>query len=310
MCVIVIVKDKRPTVEMVNSMWEKNSDGAGIAWRDTVDGKKVVKWEKGLELTEIQELCAEVPMPYVAHFRIASVGGVVPALTHPFPIEEHHLCAQLEGTTTGSVLFHNGHWNSWKTAVVEGAAGFGKRIPKGVNRWSDSQAMAWLTRLYSVGFLELLDEKTVIFGPTMMEITKGNAWTKVDDIWVSNDFFTKKHYNHPGMTAMGTATSGYRVCRYGQCNRTDSLNADGKCPTHATPALPQGKAEVREDFGKKSPLELRNLLAEWNGAWGAYKDGRLSRTDLVFSKNELNRLQAMVNRLPKESTGPQATQVH
>jgi hypothetical protein len=36
MCVIMAVKDVRPTVEMIENAWNSNDHGGGIAWREKI----------------------------------------------------------------------------------------------------------------------------------------------------------------------------------------------------------------------------------------------------------------------------------
>ena len=57
MCVIAIVRDKRPDEEIVRAMFEANSAGAGVAWRASSKGKDVVRWTKGIhEIDEVVQL--------------------------------------------------------------------------------------------------------------------------------------------------------------------------------------------------------------------------------------------------------------
>lgn len=133
MCVVFVVDKERPSEEMVKQAYETNRSGAGIAWKEQVmkDGEPVMKedgvtpevrvcWMKGLQLEAIQKLCKSAPLPYIAHFRIPTVGGDNPALCHPFPITKK-VQLTLNGRTSGSVLFHNGHWHNWKDFCTRAA---------------------------------------------------------------------------------------------------------------------------------------------------------------------------------------------
>ena len=183
MCVICISDTKRPTPVAIEKMYDANPAGAGIAWRE--DG--FVRWEKGLELKQIQELVLKVPMPFIAHFRIPSCGGKSPDLCHPFPIHKEVSLA-LSGKTKDWVLFHNGHWGAWKTTALEAAIKKGQfKLPTG--KWTDSRAMAWLANVYGQGILDLIDEKVAVLGPAegQMEVWQGTGgWHKIDDVYVSN----------------------------------------------------------------------------------------------------------------------------
>ncbi len=214
MCVIALVgldptmPVKRLTPDIVDKMFTHNSEGAGIAWRE--DG--LVKWEKGLELEGMQTLCAEVPMPYVAHFRIATCGGNRQDLCHPFPIDKN---APLftTGHTKGYVLFHNGHWGDWKKELKEVArqSNFKIQIPSG--KWSDSRAMAWAAAYYGNNILEIIDEKAIAFGPEDYEVY-GTGWVKEQEIWCSNN-----HWNWGQGQGMGQGSTSFTMCRERQCTK-------------------------------------------------------------------------------------------
>lgn len=232
MCVIMIVgKDgPRPTAAMTAKAWGRNDDGGGVAWRETTPkGEKVVKWRKDLTEKEMDDLCQTLPLPYVAHWRIASCGGVLAELTHPFPIERNASLA-LEGTTKGHVLFHNGTWGGWDDAARYAAMQKGLQIPTG--KWSDSRAMAWLCSIYGLGFMELLpNQRGVAFGPTKMEVFTGPGWTKVNGLWCSNDHFMS-------FTARTSGNTGFRpMCQYAGCVRQD-LDSDKRCPAHPKTSFP------------------------------------------------------------------------
>lgn len=231
MCVIMIVDDdkKRPSRQMLEKAWNWNCDGAGVAWREeNKKGEPEVVWEKGFMnaagFEEIKDLVEQLPVPYVLHFRIASKngGGVRQSLTHPFPVAVN-TGSELSGRTKGYVLFHNGDWQDWHQAALNAALNKGVKIPTG--KWNDSRAMAWLCSIYGLGFMELLPEQRgVAFGPKDMEVFSGKGWTRVNDIWCSNDNFL--HMSRGGNT-------GYvgGVCSFGKCRRFDNL-VEGRCPEH------------------------------------------------------------------------------
>lgn len=222
MCVVMIADKIRPTEVMVRKAWADNDDGSGAAWRedeDTNDPKNptrtLVHWKKGLNLEEIVKMAAELPMPFVLHFRRNSVGGIRASLTHPFPINENG-DNFLNGKTNGLVLFHNGHWGKWKETLFETVVKFGKKVPNG--KWSDTRAMAWLAAVYGLGFLDILDEKTVAFGPRTIDTVLGTGWKEINGVLCSNDFFMHK-YVQP------------ESCRVQSCTNNTGL-VDGWCQVH------------------------------------------------------------------------------
>lgn len=189
MCVIFLADKGRPSENMIRSGYESNSHGAGIAWRE--DGK--VHWRKGLELGEILELAKKLPLPYVAHFRIASIGPQIATLTHPFVVDET-ASTRLVGETTTPVLFHNGTWSGWKAFCLDTASRVGK-FPTG--KWSDTRALAWIAHIYGTGILDVIDEKVVVFGLDRIEMF-GSGWERETDekIYTSNRAWKRQSYGY------------------------------------------------------------------------------------------------------------------
>lgn len=195
MCVIFIAQQARPTERELAAMWDKNSHGAGIAWRETrEDGQKIIKFEKGLDFEEMKELSLNVPFPFIGHFRIASIGGISRYLTHPFEVSQNTR-PNLQGSTEEGVLFHNGHWPNW-VEWVKDTLKFGKgeiKLPTG--KWSDSRAMAWLSAIYGAGLMELIDENITILYPDKIEVF-GKRWSVYDKRYmISNDFWVPKSWS-------------------------------------------------------------------------------------------------------------------
>ncbi len=218
MCVIMVANKVRPSDEMIDKAWKANDDGAGIAWREGEGRNKEVVWQKGvMNLEEIRDLIKNVPMPFVVHFRVASVGGIKPSLTHPF-IVNRHATLELNGRTKGSVLFHNGHWSAWQDKALDAAIHSNTRVPEGSD-WSDTRAIAWMVHIYGAGFMELLStQKGVLMSPNGMNVFTGNGWEKVNDVWCSNDLFWKRSY--------GTVTTYRRVCHVGHCKNQAQAGKD------------------------------------------------------------------------------------
>jgi hypothetical protein len=228
MCVIMLVQEVRPTDEAMDKAWARNGDGGGIAWRvKGKDGSLEVAWKKGLNKEELIHLMKTVPLPYVAHFRLQSKGGVRATLTHPFPIDVKAPLT-LEGRTKGYVLFHNGTWDKWDEAARQAAIMSRVKIPGG--RWSDSRAMAWLCAIYGNGFMEFLpDQRGIAFGPNDMDIYTGWGWKEIDKVWCSNDLHINPPVHQPNHG--WSNHSSWQVCKFGQCRRHDT-DEKGYCPEH------------------------------------------------------------------------------
>ncbi len=253
MCVIVLVdgEAQRPSSVMLEMMWDKNGDGGGAAWREPQeDGTNLVCWEKGLMkeagLARMKELVTTLPIPYILHMRIATIGGVKQGMTHPFAIDQRGP-NELKGKTDGFVLFHNGTHREWDKDAKALAISTGIAIPAG--KWSDSRALAWMCSILGNGFMELLPEqKGLAFGPNHSDIFAGkDNWDKVKDpetqteIWCSNSHFLS-------VGRSGAANQHYYTtapyCQERSCSRKD-LGSDGRCPNHSTlKALGPGPMEV------------------------------------------------------------------
>lgn len=253
MCVILWVNKDRPTPEMVERAYEHNDDGGGVAWRTTNDrGEAVVEWKKGLGVEEMKGFAETLPIPFIMHFRIASIGGIRSSLTHPFPIGRNASLA-LQGQTKGHVLFHNGTWKEWNEKCLKATEQKWEdgpvQIP--IGRWSDTRALAWLCAIHGIGYMEFYPEqKGIIFGPNDMHIFDGNGWSKINEVWCSNDFFLKKaqyqqQHGH-GFIAPGRGVGGNsRFCKFGSGTSScinQTLDTDGYCYMH-----PKGVSRMGPD---------------------------------------------------------------
>lgn len=91
MC-IIISKDKGVaplSADNFERAWEHNSDGGGVVWREPTGEVKMQKgiMEKETFLKLLEKVNTE-DRAYIAHFRIRSVGPVVPSNCHPFVMDK------------------------------------------------------------------------------------------------------------------------------------------------------------------------------------------------------------------------------
>lgn len=194
-CVIFVADTDRPTSEELEQANKVNGDGIGVAWHDKEKG--YVRWTKGLDLKTVQEMAADLPLPYAIHFRLASIGPKVPGLTHPFPVE-YKVRLDLMGRTSRGVIMHNGSWFAWDKAVPVGI------IKKGV--WSDSRAIAW--RLARAKTREAFDEQLIKKIPGKFAYVHGTGIATYGEfdlvrpgLSASNLYW--KHYRHSYPEYMG-----------------------------------------------------------------------------------------------------------
>ncbi len=71
MCCIAACYLERLTDQIIDDMCFSNADGFGMAW---IEGGKV-RWQKGLDDIKAKLFARHLPLPYVAHARLATVGG-------------------------------------------------------------------------------------------------------------------------------------------------------------------------------------------------------------------------------------------
>ena len=301
MCVIVIVQDVRPTEDQIRGCFQTNPDGAGFAWRE--NGK--VKWLKGIvDVDYCQQMVKDLPLPYIAHFRIASVGGKSTSLTHPFPLEMQ-VPLELKGEIDGQVLFHNGHWSKWKDALIE-AAILGVKIPRG--EMSDTRVMAWLAARGGIGIFEnAIEEKVVIFGNQRTDIFPKFGWYKKEvgggTLWFSNLIWETKGYQQ----FFGNETSEYvrTMCRHTRC-ASHFIDEEGWCPQHAPngwkgvakgSTVIDAKTTVLGSASGNEPSET-----PFQRAIKLFKEGKLSKNKLKQARREWDREQSKLRLVSSKAT--------
>ena len=283
MCIILVANKKHLSREMIENSFENNPDGCGIAWPTGSH----VHFEKGMMTVDrMLELCDRAPLPHIAHFRIATQGGVRPELCHPFPVTRD-VPLILEGDIDGPVLFHNGNWSSWRDNIIDklGRVDYEghpiSNVPNG--KWSDTRAMAWMAAHFGKSVLELIDEKAVVLGPNGELDAYGNGWLhaieKIDGepwFWASNSTYERRKYTSGYMG--GSYGTGYKstMCHYVSCAKTD-INKDGWCKEHD----PRRFEKDRDKHSKERGNDVVKLLppANSNG-----NNGGTSTDDLPFAE--------------------------
>ena len=326
MCVIIAVGEngKRPTDLQVVKCYQRNAEGAGIAWvEDAADGSgKEVVWKKALDRDQILELVRTVPQPFIAHFRIASVGGVHPELTHPFEIGPDAV-NDIEGRTKLGVLFHNGTWGRWEDMVLTSAVKFGFQLP--THKWNDSRAIAYLGWIYGPGLFEILQEQkiAVLTAAGGLEVYHAEKWKNLDGILFSNDAWVNeyvpgfspaytpvnRHQQHQHQGPVGTGNSftndQRQPCGFGNCKNTaiyqrkyciDHREFEGAGDVRFTHLTPKGDTQAAT-ANERSPFEqrLHRMVRKspdlvYQVAEKAYESG-----DGRLSKNAWKRVQKAVD---------------
>tara|TARA_R100001530_G_scaffold36559_1_gene28402 strand:+ start:2964 stop:3668 length:705 start_codon:yes stop_codon:yes gene_type:complete len=192
MCVILVPTERHPTKEELIDAENQNPHGAGIAWRDkngTMNYRKAINARTVMQIIEREK----PQIPYIVHFRIASVGAVCKKLTHPFPVN-HSVSLKQKWQGKSPLLFHNGTWRDWKTTLLPFSGN--KDFPAGgLDDWSDSRAIAYLAHKTNRGIFRFIDEKVAILEKNGV-VNMHGKWEKQDTIWYSNTYHIKTYTTH------------------------------------------------------------------------------------------------------------------
>jgi predicted glutamine amidotransferase len=194
MCVIVVAPTKDPDLKTLYKCQDKNPHGGGVAWSEN----GFVHFKKGVNAEQMQDLVAGKPFPHIFHFRIASVGKVIPALCHPFVVKRKHN-ADMDGVTNCPVFFHNGTIQDWKYMAQLA----GVKYPEFA---SDSMVLARIVSLRGEGILNHIStgNRFVVLRPDGTVKTYGQ-FTRVGDCEYSNNYwnfqsYTTSHRSYGGAT--------------------------------------------------------------------------------------------------------------
>jgi hypothetical protein len=245
MCVVALCdEDKRLTEAQIEDMYDANSHGAGIAWRDKKGRKTVVKWAKGLDLDQMKALALTLPLPYVAHFRIPTCGptqGIYAPLCHPFPITDGVELHE-EGEFDGYLLFHNGQWFDWEAKLLDYACKGNWKLPEG--KWSDSRAMAKMAHHLGLGVLDFFKQKICLFSPDKIFLV-GDGWIYPQEASVPLGICV----SNVGWRDRGN----WRRTRQGHSNKPSSTEKEGHTSAQSVTEVKQPGCSPREAVQQNGP---------------------------------------------------------
>ena len=177
MCVAAIISNP-VSLAYFQAMERANPHGAGVAWVENGE----LCFRRGLKAEDIYALqeSGTLKFPYMAHFRWATHGDIVPELTHPFPLGPRASFGELSGTTD-RVLMHNGTW-AGKLPFK-----FHARFPEGmVDCLSDTAMVAmWLPYLPKDEADRVI--KGVRWATATWEMVDGELKETLLGTWTSNE---------------------------------------------------------------------------------------------------------------------------
>lgn len=336
MCVIVSHEaGKVPTLQVLEACYEGNSDGIGVAYKPK---SGLIRFARGIsfdEMLRISKKIAKERLPYIIHFRFATIGAPgVARLCHPFPMsKELHELKKLQGETE-TVLAHNGTWRDMDSV-------FPKQLVKELiaeQGWSDSALLSWAlgkgrtVELDQSGYgnrISMLSAKAG-FGINGSGLRIwGRGWIKDLDIYYSNSTwrgFTRRSTYYPsgyrssGYDSSASVGNGPAYCQLKSCNHLltqhrwvvpDSRKPEGMtgvemrhgCSVHGCDCISSRESCKCGDLvllgGSKQYLDTE-------GKFG--KKGKLHTPDRCWTRKELARLdreaKEKANKAVNESPDP------
>ena len=216
MCVILACKNKKPSLEILRKCHNKNGDGAGVAWFN-VENK--AQYRKGLiDADEVHKFVQHLELPFVIHFRAASIGGKSLLLTHPFEISKESPL-KLEGATD-KLLFHNGHVSDWDMYL---AAANIDRVPN--DTMSDTRAMAMIVANDNTKFLQRAKGHYVVLDSKDQNFYLFGRFDDEDGIAYSNLFWKYTSSSQSHYRSGNNATTTYTP--QGTAYSSDYYGEDG-----------------------------------------------------------------------------------
>ncbi len=207
MCVAAVIFSPI-SAEYLKCMEDDNPHGAGIAWEQ--DG--AIQFVKGLTAAEIHEMQESGVMsyPYLLHFRWATHGDKVAALTHPFPIGPRALLGETAGSAD-KILIHNGTWHWYDDFATKHVAKGNYEFPEElISSVSDTAIAAWLA-FYDDSILDSVPWATAVAemretidaegqSTRTMDITTRGQWYDKDGNWYSNLQWVPLYSSYSGGT--------------------------------------------------------------------------------------------------------------
>lgn len=230
----------KPSRKIIDAAHSENCHGSGVAWFNE-DG--LCQYEKWLYPHEVEKLIGEIPLPFIIHFRSASLGGLSNLLNHPFIISEKSPLS-LTGVAE-QLLVHNGTIKEYKEILSKA------KIPETKDEpLSDSRAMAMLLGKFNKSVQQekllkyfsqnnknrfvLMDSKSKTF-KMFGDFTFENGCHYSNMKW-KNEYNQNEHYLN------------YWTNRYSE---SDVLPTPKLLPS---PKLIKDKEEVSYDIPEASPL--------------------------------------------------------
>lgn len=285
MCCILICIDKKPTLEILEKIADRNDDGCGIAWVEN----GMANFKKGIKGAKASfDFIQNINLPFVMHFRLISSGGGNELLTHPFVISEDSPLL-LEGKAE-KLLFHNGTISNHDVYL----SACGIDAPGSLH--SDSRSIAMiLGKNGKYDFLKhIYQQRFVIIDATRPKyIIKRGDFTKEDGIFYSNLLWkTAKTYkcnSSSSYTGVG-GSSLEEFNAYSEGGEYDGMFYPGNIPVE--------KGHKKKDSSKAFVVKIEQIERKIQSGQ------RLSRRDKRrFRKIQKIFWKKLLNNIDTENSG-------
>ena len=193
MCVIVAKPKgvKMPSLDVLRRCWERNPDGAGIAY--TVDdGVRIDKGYMSFEeyVDHLQDLEFDLGLDerdVLLHFRIATAGGITPGMTHPFPLSASTAALRRRSQTTEVAVAHNGH--IYMMPQMAGLSDTAVYIKTRLSTFYGRDRRFWKSRDTMRLIAAEISSKMTILSPDGLRFI--GEFYNIEDVYYSNVYWAK-----------------------------------------------------------------------------------------------------------------------
>lgn len=209
-CTVPLTRDE------FKECFKSNHHGAGFAWHSGGTNNYV----KGfMDEEKAWEVYVNIPVPHIAHFRLASAGGVNENLTHPFRVTQDSPIS-LEYSGDDELLFHNGTITDWKLMLFSLCLNLG-HLPSG--EMSDTRVMAMAMAQMGDDALAFASASKFALLGVDGTITRYGEWQENAGNWYTNSGYKSSPRTYINYSDYGSAnqyplayTRGRQVYYQGQ----------------------------------------------------------------------------------------------
>lgn len=211
-----------PSIDLLKLQYENNPDGCGFMFPSTTkDGKPTIKAMKGFmtfdDFVTAYEQCQFKDKPMIFHFRISTGGGIIPELTHPFPVCDDTKCMNYLNYTAPVACCHNG--------VIKLTSSYGKKgesdtsvfVTKILSLIVKSSNLKDLTEHQKTLITRLIGASRFILMDKHGNVERlGTGWVNDNGLWFSNTTYNiQKHKPVVTLPKMSTvnAKNIYDCCK-------------------------------------------------------------------------------------------------